>query len=118
MYILKKEVYLDRFNECYKNVIVISPAPTQQALKYITKLVNREKLSPFQEQSPCCPQDQCYYIILNPNNTCEFLCIEQIPLLFNYLFNNGFKIDTSVTKVMQMSDVKVGNLICFISKIN
>ena len=83
------------------------------ALKQITKLVNREKLSPFQERSPCCPEDQCYYIVLNPKNTCEFLCVNQINLLFNYLLSNHYSIDTSVTKIMQDSDVKIKNLICF-----
>jgi hypothetical protein len=93
MYQLKAEVYLDRYNECYKKVIVI-----------------------FQERSPCCPEDQCYYIVLNPKQTCEFLCVNQINLLFNYLLSNGYSIDTSVTKIMQDSDVKIQNLICFISK--
>lgn len=116
MYILKKEVYLDRYNKCYKHIIVISPQPKGEALLNISKLVNREKLSPFQELSPCCPEDQCYYVILNPKNKCDFLCIDQITLLFNYLFNHGFKIDTSVTKVMQNSSVKIDNLICFITK--
>jgi hypothetical protein len=116
MYILKKEVYLDKYNKCYKHIIVISPPPKEKALLDISKLVNREKLSPFQELLPCCPEEQCYYVILNPTNKCEFLCIDQITLLFNYLFMKGFKIDTSVTKVMQQSSVKIDNLICFITK--
>ena len=107
MYQLKAEVYLDKYNECYKKVIVLSPPPKDNALKQITKLVNREKLSPFQERSPCCPEDQCYYIVLNPKNTCEFLCVNQINLLFNYLLSNHYSIDTSVTKIMQ---VPVGRL--------
>ena len=44
------------------------------------------------------------------------LCVNQINLLFNYLLSNGYSIDTSVTKIMQDSDVKIQNLICFISK--
>ena len=47
MYQLKAEVYLDRYNECYKKVIVISPPPKDKVLKRITKLTNREKLSPI-----------------------------------------------------------------------
>jgi hypothetical protein len=116
MYQLKAEVYLDRYNECYKKVIVIFLPLKDKVLKHITKLTNREKLSPFQERSPCCPEDQCYYIVLNPKQTCEFLCVNQINLLFNYLLSNGYSIDTSVTKIMQDSDVKIQNLICFISK--
>jgi len=116
MYQLKAEVYLDKYNECYKKVVVLSPPPQDQALIAITKLVNREKLSPFKQNSPCCPLPQCYYVVLDPHNLCEFICIEQIAALFTYLLENGYKIDTSATEIMQLSDVKIPNLICFISK--
>jgi hypothetical protein len=116
MYQLKAEVYLDRHDECYKKVIVISPAPKDPQLRKISKLINRERLSIFQERSPCCPQDQCYYVILNPKNLCDFLCVDQINLLFSYLITNGYKIDSSITKIMQNSSVVIPNLICFFSK--
>jgi hypothetical protein len=117
MYQIKAEVYLDRRDECYKKVIVISPPPNDPQLRKISKLVNRERLSSFQERSPCCQQDQCYYVILNPNNLCDFLCVDQIGILFSYLVANGYQIDSSVTKIMQNSDVVIPNLICFFSKI-
>ena len=116
MYQLTSEPYLDTLNQCYKNVIVISPIPKHAALQKITKLVNRTKVSPFKALSPCCPQDQCYYIILDPNNLCEFLCIAQIINLFSYLSKHGFTINTNITKIMQKSEVRIPNLICFISK--
>ena len=37
MYQLKAEVYLDKYNECYKKVIVLSPPPKDKVLKDITK---------------------------------------------------------------------------------
>jgi hypothetical protein len=117
MYQLKAEVYLDRHDECYKKVLVISPSPKDPKLRNISRLVNRERLSPFQERSPCCPIDQCYYVILNPNNLCDFLCVENINLLFSYLIANGYKIDSSITKIMLKSNVVIPNLICFFSKV-
>ena len=116
MYQLRSEVYLDTYDRCYKKVIVLSPPPKHHALQKITKLINRTPLSPFQATSPCCPQDQCYYIILDPTDLCNFLCIDQIGHLFNYLLEHNFKLDTSVTRIMQKSDVRIPNLICFISK--
>ena len=116
MYQLTSEPYLDTLNQCYKKVIVITPAPKHPDLRKITKLVNRTKLSPFKSVSPCCPQDQCYYIILDPNNRCEFLCVNKITHLFSYLLKHHFTIDTSITKIMQKSEVRIPNLICFITK--
>ena len=78
-----------------------------------------EKLSPFQDRSPCCSENNCKYLICHPNKLnckCEFLCIKDIYLLFNYLIKNGYKINTDITKIMQKSDLKIKNFICFISK--
>mgnify|MGYP003327167314 CR=1 FL=1 len=120
MYQLTSEVYLDKYNECYKKVIVLQPSPNDDVLKKITKLVNMEKLSPYKDRSPCCSNNSCKYIICNPNNnskcSCDFLCVKDIHLLFNYLISNGYSVNTDLTKIMQDSDVKIKNLICFISK--
>ena len=117
MYQITGEVYLDRFNECYKKIIVIFPKPTDASLNSIIKLIKREKLSPFQERSNCCPLDNCIYAFTYPNNKCELMCVNDIAILFGYLTANGFIINTDVTKVMQDSTVKIPNLICFIQKI-
>ena len=115
MYQITSEVYLDKFNECYKNIVVISPKPNDASLNSITKPIPREKLSPFQELSPCCPLDRCIYAFLNPNNRCELLCVNDIAILSGFLTTNGFNINTDITKMMQDSDVKITKLICFIS---
>ena len=117
MYQITGEVYLDRFNECYKKIIVISPKPTDPSLNSIIKLIKREKLSPFQERSNCCPLSDCINAFTYPNNKCELMCVNDISILFGYLISNGFIINTDVTKIMQDSNVKIPNLICFIQKI-
>uniref|UniRef100_A0A6C0C5A3 Uncharacterized protein n=1 Tax=viral metagenome TaxID=1070528 RepID=A0A6C0C5A3_9ZZZZ len=113
MYRISSEVYLDRFNECYKNIIVISPRPQDASLNSITKSITREKLSPFQELSPCYPK--CVYAFVHPKK-CELLCVDNIAILFGFLTANGYTINTDLTKIMQDSDVKLKNLICFINK--
>jgi len=112
MYQISSEAYLDKFNECYKNIVVISPKPNDPSLNSITRAISREKLSPFQEISPCCPLDRCIYAFVHPNR-CELLCVNDIAILFGFLTTNGYTINTDLTKIMQDSDVK--NLICFIT---
>tara|TARA_Y100000591_G_C21821891_1_gene694121 strand:+ start:1113 stop:1463 length:351 start_codon:yes stop_codon:yes gene_type:complete len=116
MYQLTSEVYLDKYSKCYKKIIVITPPPQEPELKKITRLINREKLSPFKERSECCSTEQCFYAVLNPNNMCEFLCLNELPILFNSLITNKYKIDYEMTKMLQNSDVKIRNLICYFYK--
>ena len=115
MYQIKSEVYLDKFDECYKKIITIHPKPKNDKLNSIIKTISRQKLSPFQENSPCCTQSKCMYAFINPSCKCELLCIDDIAILFNFLLSNGFKINTDITKIMLKSDVRIPNLICFIS---
>ena len=114
MYQITSEIYLDKFNKCYKKIIIISPNPPD-TLKSIIKTIPREKLSPYDESHPC-QTNRCLNAFVNPNEKCELLCVDQISILFQYLLANGFIINTDITKIMQDSDVKIPNLICFISK--
>lgn len=116
MYQLTSEVWLDQQNQCYKKVLVITPIPTDPVLIAITTLKPRIRLSPFKEPSPCCPKNNCLSVIMNPTNPCEMLCVENVVLLFSYLVNHGFTVNTSITKMMFKSDVQLKNLICFITK--
>ncbi len=116
MYQLTSEIYLDKRDKLYKKVVVISPPPQEKELQSITKLVNREKLSPFQERSNYCSQNQCFYGVLNPNKLCDFLCLDDLPILFNYLITSGFKINYDITKMLQDSNIKKQNLICYFNK--
>ena len=44
----------------------------------------------------------------------KFLEIQDVTDLFMFLSENGYTIDTSVTKILQKSDVKIKNLLCMI----
>ena len=115
-YQLKSDIWLDKTNECYKKIIVITPKPTDISLLDITKTINKVKLSPFKENSPCCSQVNCIYTIMNPNNKSEMLHVQDVAFLFSYLITNGFTINTDITRIMLESTVKIDNLICFITK--
>jgi len=116
MYQLSAKVHLDQHNECYKKIIIVEPKPTTGALSSIIKVIGRTKLSPFDQPSPCCPQNNCLNVIVDPNNKRQLLCVKDIAVLFSYLLSNGYKIDTQVTKIMLKSDVRIPNLICFVSE--
>ena len=83
-------------------------------LRYITQRKHMPKLSYFQTYGPCCTDNKCIWVIMNPNNTHEMLSIKDIPNLFTFLIQNNYTINTDVTKIMQKSSVKLDKLICFI----
>ena len=83
-YQIKSNVWLSNYDECYKKIITISPKPTDPALISITKLYNQ----------------QCLYVVMDPKNKCEMLCVNKISELFSYLIQNGFTFNTDLTKIM------------------
>jgi hypothetical protein len=84
-------------------------------LTAIAKNVTFNKLSPFDVNSNTCPRPNCVIGITKINDYNELMCIDDLPNLFEYLMNNGYTIDTSITKVLQKTNVKMwGELICAI----
>ncbi len=125
MYSLVSVPYYDNLTQCYKKVIRINPAPPPDSpLNAIIKRVGPIRLSPFQVNSAlsgcgdCCSNvSQCCNLLLTHiGDSNKLMCVDEIPTLFQFLTTNGFKIDTSITKMMQASNVKLSNdLICFFS---
>lgn len=117
MYQLKTQIYLDKHQKCYKKIITIEPLPDDPKIKNIIRQVRREKLSPFDEPTECCSAtNTCINAFVEPNCKCDLLCVDKIGDLFSYLKKNGYKINTSVTKILLKSDARIPNLICFIEK--
>jgi hypothetical protein len=115
LYTLTAIPFYDSIQQCYRKVLTINIEPVGP-LKSLTKRTIAPKLSPFQERNVCCPTSNCIYIIMSPTNPSEYLCINDIGQFFSYLVTNGYTIDTSITKMMNESDVKIDNsLLCFIS---
>ena len=115
MYTLTSQPYYCSINRCYRQILVLSQKP-DGPLYTISKRINPPKLSPFKQMEVCCPKPTCIWAIKDFNNECGLLCIEQLPLLFQFLINNGYIIDTSITKMMNESTVKLDNkLICYIT---
>ena len=125
---LFSQPYLDRFNQCYKNIVVVN-LPPQGPLGNIVKRVNFPPLSEFKQPGPCSPLKQCGFALVSLNGYCSMGCskngdnlmvIDEVPDLISFLVSNGYTVDTSITKMFNDSDIRfdtnTGNkLICFIT---
>jgi hypothetical protein len=113
LYLLKSIPYYNSIYQEYTNILVINKDP-EGPLKEMTKKIRLNKLSPFTTKSNICGQCDCV-IALKDLNSCELMCVDELPNLFEYLLNNGYVIDTSVTKILQKTSVKPdGNMICML----
>ncbi len=115
-YTISSQPFYDSYNQCYKNILTINTKP-DTPLSSIVKRLHTPKLSPFKESTPCCPIPNCVYAIYKiDSKCCELMTPDDIPELFNFLISNNYKIDTSITKMMNSSEVKMTNkLVCFIT---
>jgi hypothetical protein len=124
---LSTTVFLDTFNQCYKNIIVINLQP-EGPLGKIVRKINIPQLSPFNVHGNCSSKrgyNNCVFGLnslkdfygKNINNTNCLMCEDEIPDLFSFLMSNCYKIDTSLTKMMNKSDVKINDnkILCFIT---
>lgn len=120
---LFSQPYLDTYNKCYKNIVVVNLMP-EGPLSQLVRFVNFPPLSEFKTPGPCSPLKQCGYALMSLggcNTGCggeDLMVVDQVPDLISYLAMNGYSVDTSITKMFNASDVRfdtnIGNkLICF-----
>ena len=126
MYSIVGAPFYDERNQCYKKIIRINKMPTGN-LTHIVKRIRSPRLSHFDTYGgngggDCCGSGSngfnppCIFAIFNPNHTNKLLTVDEIPDLMTFLVNNGYTIDTSITKMLMKSNVKPSNdLICYVS---
>lgn len=125
---LFSQPYLDPYLKCYKNIITINDMP-EGPLTNIVQRVKMNPLSPYKVPGPCTPIKKCDLALrsigndINCSGCCknDLMTPEEIPGLFSYLMMNGYKIDTSITKMMQNSSVNINpenQMLCFITYMN
>ena len=117
MYTLTTQPYLDKCNPYYKNIVTINLIP-EGPLRYFVRRIHFPPLSTFQQYSE---YKQCGYALASVshgyNNTNNRLMTpNEIPDLFSFLTANNYIIDTSITKMMNGSNIKLtnSNILCFI----
>ena len=101
--------------QCYQKVISVTPAP-KGALSKICKRVSFDKMSPFDQPTCCENVNRCGYLLIDPNNHCNYASIDDLASIFTWLVNNGYTIDTSITNMMTQSQVRMSfPIICFVT---
>ena len=124
---LFSQPYLDTYNQCYKNIVVVNLKP-QGPLGDLVRFVKFPPLSEFKQSGPCSPLKDCGYALMSLsgcNSGCgkfgnDLMVVDEVPNLISYLVSNGYTVDTSITKMFNQSDIRfdtyTGNkLICFIT---
>ena len=118
MYKISTHIYNDKVNKCYKKILVCNGKPKHdEALNQIIKTIRREKNSPYENFYCCEPVPHCVHTILNPNNKLDFLSVDNIDILFNFCLENGYKIETKMTRLlMKTKTYKNKDIVCMISR--
>lgn len=122
---LFSQPYLDTYNQCYKNIVVVNLKP-QGPLGDLVRFVKFPPLSEFKQPGPCSPLKDCGYAIMSLTGCGDtkfgndLMVVDDVPTLISYLLSNGYTVDTSITKMFNASDIRfdtnIGNkLICFIT---
>ena len=97
----------------YVKVLCLDRQPDNDSvLNQIVKRVKINKLSPFKQESD---DDACSFIIMNPNKPAAYAQIDDVQLVFSWLMQHGFTIDTALTQMFSHGDTRTKNpLVCFI----
>lgn len=118
-FILYLEPYLNTYHKTYQNIITLSSLPAGPLSNMVTT-VSSSKLSAFQtvgefNNNPF----NCMYVLLRYpvnngqnylKNVDSFMGADDIPSIFAYLVENGYKIDTDLTKMLYKSPVTIGGV--------
>ncbi len=127
-YTLSVQPYLDPYLKCYKNIVTINIKPEGPLGKYVHQ-TQFLPLSKFKVPGPCTPIKKCGLVISSIDfngfgcagcgDKNNLLTADQIPDLYSFLLSNGYKIDTSLTKMSNNSEVRFDDnkLLCFITYI-
>lgn len=123
---LFSQPYLDRINQCYKNIVTLN-LPPQGPLAELVRFIQFPKLSEFKQDAPCNKIKQCGYALMSLDgcsggcyNGDNLMTVDEVPTLISFLVSNGYTVDTSITKMLNQSEIRfdtnTGNkLICFIT---
>lgn len=111
MFTLFSRPYLDKCSKNYYNIVTLN-TPPPGPLGQLVKPVHFYPLSPFKSFNSCSQNQLCGLAIISPlynqGKCCRipFVTTDDVPLLFSYLVENGYTIDTSLTKMTLMTGLK------------
>jgi hypothetical protein len=114
-FVLYLEPVLNTFVKEYMNVISVSSIPLGP-LQPLVSTLNAPKLSPFREPSPFDgrPFGSCIYVLMRyPGKKAlrygdSFMTADDIPAVLGFLMENGYQVDTDLSKMLMKSGVMSG----------
>jgi hypothetical protein len=107
---LFSQPFLDTYNQCYKNIVTINLIP-QGPLAQFVRRAQFPPLSQFKQPGPCSRINNCGLALISLNNNCNkccsgFMIVDEVPNLLSFLMSNGYSINTSITKMLNTSDIR------------
>jgi hypothetical protein len=113
--VLYLEPVLNSYFKSYQNILTVSSLPSGP-LKNMVSRIKFPKLSEFSTFSPFSPASiECgtyvlgrYTSSINMTNSDAFMYADDIPSVLSYLQTNGYTIDTSLTTMLQKSEIRIG----------
>jgi hypothetical protein len=111
---LFSQPYLDRRNQCYQNIVTVNLLP-QGPLANFVRRIQFPPLSTFKipngngingNNSKQC--GLALFSLENCNTNCNtnLMITDEVPTLLSFLLSNGYSIDTSITKMLNDSDLQ------------
>lgn len=116
-FVLNSRPYLNTLDKCYQNIVTINVFPNGP----LRQLVCRVKFYPLSEfKNNGNKSELCGLALFSLRNNRTLMSVNEIPDLFSFLLANGYKIDTSLTDMMNKSDVRfetnnANKIICFVT---
>ena len=118
---LSTQVYYDQFMQTYYNIIVVNTMPSGPLSRIVRRIqtpIMRTFNAPMNgwntyDRKPCL----FALMALHPSNYSSYMSVEEVPNLLSYLLANGYKVDTSITKLLSRGEVRYtdGNVIAFVT---
>lgn len=116
VYVINIDPFYDSARQCYTHIYTVD-RPPDPPLASITRRVAPPRLSPFRPAcAPCGNTQRCQIALCDPGSPGNLLRPGQEALLFTYLAEHGYEIDSTVTKALTRSPVEARRILCAIAK--
>jgi len=116
---LFSQPYYNPCSQCYYNIITMN-LPPKGPLQKITRRIKLYPLSPFKFPGDCGRIQTCSLGLrtlrgfdgfngnngLNNNFCSDLMTTDELPDLLSFLISNGYRVDTSVTKMLNQSSIR------------
>lgn len=102
MYTLESTAYFNHSDNCYSSILTVNSNP-DGPLKEHVRQIKLPDVSQFNNQSYCNDSCDCVYAVLDFNNKCDYLKVDKLSKLIEFLLKNNYTIDYNTTKLLSKS---------------